>query len=75
MSAVSDAIMNSSSVGTTMIVTLLSGVLIVRAPQLRDGERLGVLGADKALGVWDVQKILPMTAAISPSSRSSSRSR
>lgn len=35
--------------------------LIVRAPQLRDGERLGVLGADKALGAWDVQKILPMT--------------
>lgn len=34
--------------------------LIVRAPQFRDGERLGVLGADKALGVWDVQKILPM---------------
>ena len=35
--------------------------LIVRAPQLRDGERLGVLGADKALGAWDVQKILSMT--------------
>lgn len=35
--------------------------LIVRAPQLRDGERLGVLGADKVLGTWDVQKILPMT--------------
>lgn len=35
--------------------------LIVRAPQLRDGERLGVLGADNALGAWDVQKILPMT--------------
>ena len=35
--------------------------LIVRAPQLRDGERLGVLGADEALGAWDVQKILPMT--------------
>ena len=35
--------------------------LIVRAPQLRDSERLGVLGADKALGAWDVQKILPMT--------------
>lgn len=35
--------------------------LVVRAPQLRDGERLGVLGADKALGAWDVQKILPMT--------------
>lgn len=35
--------------------------LIVRAPQLRDGERLGVLGADKALGAWDVLKILPMT--------------
>ena len=35
--------------------------LIVRAPQLRDGERLGVLGADKVLGAWDVQKILPMT--------------
>ncbi|MCW4073031.1 4-alpha-glucanotransferase [Segatella copri] len=35
--------------------------LIVRAPQLRDGERLGILGADKALGAWDVQKILPMT--------------
>ncbi len=35
--------------------------LVVRAPQLRDGERLGVLGADKPLGAWDVQKILPMT--------------
>lgn len=35
--------------------------LVVRAPQLRDGERLGVLGADKALGAWDAQKILPMT--------------
>lgn len=35
--------------------------LVVRAPQLRDGERLGVLGADKALGAWNVQKILPMT--------------
>ena len=35
--------------------------LIVRAPQLRDGDRLGVLGADEALGAWDVQKILPMT--------------
>lgn len=35
--------------------------LVVRAPQLRDGERLGVLGADKALGAWDVLKILPMT--------------
>ena len=35
--------------------------LVVSAPQLRDGERLGVLGADKALGAWDVQKILPMT--------------
>lgn len=35
--------------------------LIVRAPQLRDGERLGVLGADNALGAWDVQRILPMT--------------
>lgn len=35
--------------------------LIVRAPQLRDGDRLGVLGADKALGAWDVKKILPMT--------------
>lgn len=35
--------------------------LIVRAPQLHDGERLGVLGADKALGAWDVQKILQMT--------------
>ena len=35
--------------------------LIVRAPQLRDGDRLGVLGADKTLGAWDVQKILPMT--------------
>ena len=35
--------------------------LVVRAPQLRDGDRLGVLGADKALGAWDVQKILPMT--------------
>ena len=34
---------------------------VVRAPQLRDGERLGVLGADKALGSWKVENVLPMT--------------
>ncbi len=35
--------------------------LIVRAPQLRDGERLGVLGADKGLGAWQEDKLLEMT--------------
>ena len=35
--------------------------LIVRAPQLRDGERLGVLGADKGLGSWKEDKALEMT--------------
>ena len=34
--------------------------LIVRAPQLRDGERLGVLGADKALGAWKEENVLAM---------------
>ena len=35
--------------------------LIVRAPQLRDGECLAVLGARKALGEWCPDKALPMT--------------
>ena len=35
--------------------------LIVRTPQLRDGERLAVVGADKALGAWEAAKALPMT--------------
>ena len=35
--------------------------LIVRAPQLRDGERLGVVGADNVLGAWNAEKMLKMT--------------
>ena len=35
--------------------------LIVRAPQLRDGESLAVLGDRKALGEWCPDKALPMT--------------
>ena len=35
--------------------------IIVRAPQLRDGESLGLLGADEALGDWNLQKVVPMT--------------
>ena len=35
--------------------------LIVRAPQLRDGERLAVIGAQKALGEWCPDKAVPMT--------------
>lgn len=35
--------------------------LIVRAPQLRDGECLAVLGDQKALGEWCPDKALPMT--------------
>ena len=35
--------------------------IIVRAPQLRDGERLGLLGADEALGNWNLQNVVTMT--------------
>ena len=35
--------------------------LIVRAPQLRDGDRLGVVGADPALGAWNPKNLLRMT--------------
>nr|MCR4852112.1 4-alpha-glucanotransferase [Prevotella sp.] len=35
--------------------------LKVRAPQLRDGERLYVLGSGEALGDWEPAKALPMT--------------
>ena len=34
--------------------------LKVRAPQLRIGEQLGLVGAGEALGNWDVSKALPM---------------
>lgn len=34
--------------------------LIVRAPQLREGERLAVVGSDPALGAWDKNHALPM---------------
>lgn len=33
---------------------------IVRAPQLRDGESLGVIGSDNILGAWNSQKVIPM---------------
>ena len=35
--------------------------LVVRAPQLRDGERLAILGADDALGHWDSLRAIDMT--------------
>ena len=35
--------------------------LVVRAPQLRDGQRLAVVGAQKVLGEWNLDKALPMT--------------
>ena len=35
--------------------------LTVRAPQLRDGERLAVIGAHPSLGAWNPDKALPMT--------------
>ena len=35
--------------------------IIVRAPQLRDGESLGIVGADNLLGAWNPEKVLPMT--------------
>ena len=34
--------------------------LIVRAPQLRDGERLAIVGSDPALGAWGVERAIPM---------------
>ena len=34
--------------------------LKVRAPQLRIGEQLGIVGAGEALGNWDVNQALPM---------------
>ncbi len=38
--------------------------LIVRAPQLRDGESLGLVGADPLLGAWNVDKVQKMTQHI-----------
>jgi len=35
--------------------------LKVRAPQLRLGEQLALVGADPALGAWEIDKALPMT--------------
>ena len=33
----------------------------MRAPQLREGQRLAVVGAQKVLGEWNLDKALPMT--------------
>lgn len=35
--------------------------LVVRAPQLRSGMHLNVVGAQPALGCWDITKSMPMT--------------
>ena len=34
--------------------------LIVRAPQLREGERLVLVGSDSLVGAWDVKRAVPM---------------
>ena len=38
--------------------------VIVRAPQLRDGESLGLLGAGQVLGNWNLQNVVTMTQHI-----------
>ena len=38
--------------------------IIVRAPQLRDGVSLGLLGAGQVLGNWNLQNVVPMTQHI-----------
>ncbi len=35
--------------------------IIVRAPQLRQGRSLGLIGSDDVLGAWNPLKLLPMT--------------
>ena len=38
--------------------------IIVRAPQLRDAETLGLLGAGQVFGNWNLQNVVPMTQHI-----------
>lgn len=35
--------------------------LVVRVPQLREGQSLGILGSDALLGAWNVIRVVPMT--------------
>ena len=35
--------------------------LVVRVPQLREGQSLGILGSDAQLGAWNVIHVVPMT--------------
>ena len=59
-SAFTDCVNCRKDFPTTMCEETPLVVLKVRAPQLRSGERLAVVGADEQLGGWDVRKALPM---------------
>lgn len=59
-SAFTDCVMareRQMSPGTEFLRTIR---LKVRAPQLRNGERLALVGSANYLGVWDCSKALPM---------------
>ena len=59
-SAFTDCVMANQREFSTTTEYLRTVRLKVRAPQLRIGEQLGIVGAGDALGNWDVNQALPM---------------
>ena len=59
-SAFTDCVMANQRELSTTTEYLRTVRLKVRAPQLRIGEQLGIVGAGDALGNWDVNQALPM---------------
>ena len=59
-SALTDCIMVNQRELSTTTEYLRTVRLKVRAPQLRIGEQLGIVGSGDALGNWDVNKAQPM---------------
>ena len=60
-SALTDCVMPTERRLSPALEYLRTVRLKVRAPQLRTGERLAIIGEPECLGAWDVQKAVPMT--------------
>ena len=60
-SAFTDCVMARKRALTTPTEYQRTVRLKVRAPQLRLGERLAIVGEPQQLGAWDIKKALPMT--------------
>ena len=60
-SAMTDCVARRQTGPLGAVASAMTVQLKVRAPQLRSGDRLALVGSGEALGDWDIRRAVPMT--------------